>query len=142
MTANNFYNVTAPWLKAFVKVRMTEDVSTLTETNDPKKKGEACGIVTTEETLLLEMEHKCNNKEFIARKSNSLIFSSNNLAPITMQNSENFNISLDFILTPECVKKCYECVSNLECLSQQRKQSKIGIIDALSNSKLKKHNTC
>ena len=54
-----------------------------------------------------------------------------------MPNSANVTSSLDFILAPENVIKCYECVSKIECLGQQIKQSNIEIVGTLSNGKLK-----
>ena len=74
----------------------------------PPRKRAKRDVVKTEEPLILEMSHKCRNKEFIARKQDSPIFPSNNIVPIVVPNYANVNSSIDFILTPGHVRKCYE----------------------------------
>ena len=74
MTVDHFYKVTAPLLKTFINVRITEDLSTLKETDAHKKKGKTCDIGTTDEPWLLEMAHKCRSKEVIAKNENHRFF--------------------------------------------------------------------
>ena len=73
MTANHFYKIIAPLLKALISLIMTDDFSMLKETDAPKNKGKACDVGTTEDPLLLEMAHKHRSKENISRKRESPI---------------------------------------------------------------------
>ena len=120
-----------------MSVRISEDLSTLKETDLPKKKGKACDVGTTEEPLLLEIAHKHRSKEFISRKWEKYVFQSNNLVTMSVPNSANVNASLYFIIVPECVRRYYKLVPNLECLGQKSRQSNTEIEDSLINSKLK-----
>ena len=56
---------------------------------------------------------------------------------MSVPNSANVNASLYFIIVPECVRRYYKLVPNLECLGQKSRQSNTEIEDSLINSKLK-----
>ena len=88
----------AALLKVLVKVRITDDLSILKETDTPNKKGKAGDVRVTDEPLLLDMTRKYRNKEVIARKTNSLIFPGNNLVPTSIPNSVNANRYFDLFL--------------------------------------------
>ena len=61
MTINNFYVIAALLMKDFIKVRMTEDLNSLEESDVPKR-GELADAGNSCEPFLMQLAHEHRNK--------------------------------------------------------------------------------
>ena len=68
MVVNHFSRVVATLLKAFIKVGIVEDPSSLKDVDALKKKGEASDARTVDETFIIELTHDNKSKEVMLQK--------------------------------------------------------------------------
>ena len=109
---------------------MTEDLTSLKESNTPKK-GKLVDVGTTDEPFLMQFSHEHRNKEVIAKKPDMPVIPSYTRSPIPFPESSNLTSSYKFTLISSCVSNCYECTSNINVLGEESKQKHIDNLDHL-----------